>query len=362
VLPASKIGWWGIVGGGIALALVPLVAGPYYIELGTYALIAAMLALSLQLLVGCTGLLSLGHGAFYGLAAYTVYLITPTNAGLSVLITLPAAVLATGIAAFIVGALSLRTRGFFFLMVTLAFGQMIFFVFHDTKIGGGTDGAFLMRPALSLLGFELTLTRELRPVAIYYLILLFLVLMYLGLTALLSSLFGRVLEGIRVNEDRMQAMGFDTYRYKLAAFVIAGMLAGVAGHMWALHRGYVNPELVGWHRSAEALLMILLGGLRTLHGPILGALAFTGLGELPQLMAEWRPFSRALGAVGMESLAAFVQTLSERKLLVEGLVILAVVFALPGGLASLKVPTAWRRFLEGRGATPSGTKGGAMRG
>ena len=352
MLPESKIGWAGLAGGGVVLALVPLIAGPYYIDLGTYAMIAAMLALSLQLLVGCTGLLSLGHGAFYGLAAYTVYLITPATAGLPVLVTLPAAVLAAGIAAFIVGALSLRTRGFFFLMVTLAFGQMIFFVFHDTKIGGGTDGAYLMRPVLPLAGYPLA--PALRPVATYYVGLLSLVLMYVGLAALLRSLFGRVLEGIRVNEDRMQAIGFNTYRYKLAAFVIAGMLAGVAGHTWALHRGFVNPELVGWHRSAEALLMILLGGLGTLHGPILGALAFTGLAELPQLMAEWKPFAWLLGAVGMPQAGAFLQTLSERKLLVEGLVILAVVFALPTGLAGLRAPRRWRRLLEARGPRPPG--------
>ena len=92
----------------------------------------------------------------------------------------------------------------------------------------------------------------------------------------------------------MQALGFNTYRYKLAAFVIAGLLAGVAGHMWAMHRGFVNPELIGWHRSAEALLMILIGGLGTLHGPIIGALAFTGLTELPQVMAEWKPFASHL--------------------------------------------------------------------
>ena len=119
--------------------------------------------------------------------------------------------------------------------------------------------------------------------AVYYVALALLVAMYSGLVLLLRSLFGRVLEGIRVNEHRMQALGFDTYRYKLAAFVIAGMLAGVAGHMWAMHRGFVNPELIGWHRSAEALLMILLGGLGTLHGPIIGALAFTALGEVAQI-------------------------------------------------------------------------------
>ena len=152
--------------------------------------------------------------------------------------------------------------------------------------------------------------------------------MYLGLVLLLRSLFGRVLEGIRVNEHRMQALGFDTYRYKLAAFTIAGMLAGVAGHMWAMHRGFVNPELIGWHRSAEALLMILLGGLTTLHGPIIGALAYTALGEVAQIVTE-------------------------RKLLVEGLVVLLVVHRPAEGPerhrpAALAPPDRARRSRQGR--------------
>jgi branched-chain amino acid transport system permease protein len=292
------------------LALLPVVATSYYVELGSTALIAAMLALSLQLLVGCTGLVSLGHGAFYGLAAYTVYLMTPEGAGRSIALTLPAAVIVAGLAALLIGSLSLRTKGFFFLMVTLAFGQMVFFVFHDTKIGGGTDGAFLTRPVLGLLGFDLELTRRQRPIAIYYVNLIQLVLMYLGLAWLLRTLFGQVLTGIRINEHRMQALGFNTYRYKLAAFVLAGMLAGMAGHAWALHRAFVNPELVGWHRSAEALLMILMGGLGSLAGPIVGAIAYTGLGEIAQLVTE-------------------------RKLVVEGAVILAVVLLLPKGIMGM---------------------------
>jgi len=295
------------------LALLPVVAPPYYVELGTYALIYAMLALSLQLLVGCTGLVSLGHAAFYGLAAYTVYLITPPGRGLSILLTLPLAMIAAGLAALLVGALSLRTRGFFFLMVTLAFGQMLFFLFHDTKLGGGTDGAFLARPLLGAFDWQLPLTRRQRPYAVYYVALAQLVAMFVGLVLLLRSLFGRVLDGIRVNEHRMQALGFDTYRYKLAAFTIAGVLAGVAGHMWAMHRGFVNPELIGWHTSAEALLMILIGGLTTLQGPVIGALAFTALGEV-------------------------AQTVTERKLLVEGLVVLLVVVALPKGLSGIALP------------------------
>jgi branched-chain amino acid transport system permease protein len=303
----------------LVLAALPLLVSPYYVELGTYAMISAMLALSLQLLVGCTGLVSLGHAAFYGLAAYAVYLITPADSGRSILITLPVAAAVAGLAALVVGALSLRTRGFFFLMVTLAFGQMVFFLFHDTKLGGGTDGAFLPRPLLSVFDWQWQLDRRQRPIAVYYVSLTLLAAMYLGLVLLLRSLFGRVLEGIRVNEHRMVALGFNTYRYKLAAFVIAGVLAGVAGHMWAMHRGFVNPELIGWHRSAEALLMILLGGLTALHGPIVGALAYTGLGEIAQLVTE-------------------------RKLLVEGLVILFVVLLLPHGLSGTS-PAWWSMLL-----------------
>jgi branched-chain amino acid transport system permease protein len=318
MLPRGRSGYGALGLAAGLLAVLPLVVPPYYVELGTYALISAMLALSLQLLVGCTGLVSLGHAAFYGLAAYTVYLVTPASHGLSILVTLPLAVVVAGLAALVVGALSLRTRGFFFLMVTLAFGQMLFFLFHDTKLGGGTDGAFLARPVLSIFDWQLLLTRRQRPYAVYYVSLVLLAAMYVGLALVLRSLFGRVLEGIRVNERRMQALGFDTYRYKLAAFTVAGMLAGVAGHMWAMHRGFVNPELMGWHSSAEALLMILLGGLTTLHGPILGALAYTALGEVAQIVAE-------------------------RKLLVEGLVVLLVVIALPKGLSGIALPRLSRR-------------------
>lgn len=328
MLPQTRLGALGIAALFAALAAVPLLVPPYYVELATMATTGAMLALSLQLLVGVTGLVSLGHGAFYGLAAYTVYLITPADAGLPIWMTLPAAMLAAGLAALVVGSLSLRTRGFFFLMVTLAFGQMIFFLFHDTKLGGGTDGAYLGgRPLLSLFGHELTFGRRQRPIALYYISLIQLIAMYAGLAFLLRTLFGRVLEGIRVNEHRMRALGFDTYRYKLAAFAIAGMLAGVAGHMWAMQRGFVNPELVGWHRSAEALLMILLGGLGTLHGPILGALLYAGIGEASQI-------------------------LTERKLLIEGLVILAAVLFLPGGLSGI-APGKWLRGDGGKTRSPT---------
>lgn len=357
MLPQTRTGGIALALGALLLAALPHLVAPYYIELATTALVAAMLALSLQLLVGCTGLVSLGHGAFYGLAAYVVYLITPEDRGLPIWMTLPAAVFAAGSAALVVGALSLRARGFFFLMVTLAFGQMIFFVFHDTKLGGGTDGAYLGgRPLLSLFGLELEVSRRQRPMMIFYVALVQLVAMYLLLAFVLRSLLGRVLEGIRVNEHRMRAIGFDTTRYKLVAFVLAGALAGVAGHMWAMHRAFVNPEIVGWHRSAEALLMILLGGLGSLHGPIVGALAYTGLGELPQVMSEWKPLARAFSFIGLDALGLKLQVLFERKLFIEGAVILGVVLLLPRGLAGL----SWRTRREpeslarAAGPAPSG--------
>jgi len=139
--------------------------------------------------------------------------------------------------------------------------------------------------------------------------------MFAILAFLLRSMFGRALEGIRVNESRMRALGFNTYAYKLAAFTIAGALAGAAGHMWAMQSGFVNPELIGWHRSAEALLHILLGGIGTLAGPIVGAFAFIFLSD-------------------------FAQQITERKLLVEGGVILAAVLLMRNGITGLTWP--WR--------------------
>ncbi len=314
MLPHSWLGWSLIWLGFCVLAVLPYLVTPFYVGLVTTAMIAAMLAMSLQLLVGATGLVSLGHGAFYGLAAYVVYLVSPEGAAKPIWMTLPLAMAAAGLAAFIIGAISLRTKGFFFLMVTLAFGQLVYFVFHDTKLGGGTDGAYLAKPLISAFGYAFeptSLPRSMRAWPAYYVALVQLVAMFALLAFFLRSMFGRVLEGIRVNESRMLALGFNTYAYKLAAFTIAGGLAGAAGHMWAMQSGFVNPELVGWHRSAEALLHILIGGIGTLAGPIVGAFAFIFLNEV-------------------------AQQITERKLLVEGAVILAAVLMMRNGITGIR--------------------------
>lgn len=266
---------------GLALAAFPMFGGKFAIDLVTKIMILAIFALSLELLVGQTGLVCFGHAAFLGIAAYAAALLTPQSGPAPLLLLLPAAVLAAGAYALAVGALSLRTRGIYFIMVTLAFAQMAYYVFHDTKLGGGSDGIYVYyRPVLSVgdwQPFDLDGGHT-----FYYFVLVFLAFTFALLGFLVRSRFGRALAGIRVNEQRMRAAGFATYGYKLAAFVLAGMLAGLAGFLYALKDGFVSPELLSWHQSGAVLIMIILGGLGSLRGAVVGAFAFVLLQELFQ--------------------------------------------------------------------------------
>ena len=257
----------------VVLAALPAVLTPYTSDLALKIMGLSVFALSLELLVGMTGLVSLGHAAFLGIGAYTAVLLSPRSDAGNLVVLLAASVAAAAGYALFVGALSLRTRGVYFIMVTLAFAQMAFFVFHDTKLGGGTDGIYLnVPPALG--AFDGGNKRHL-----YYLVLAALALTY-GLLALIRrSRFGHALAGIRVNEQRMRATGFATYGYKLAAFVVGGALAGLAGFLLAVKDGFVNPELLSWHESGAVLLMIILGGIGHLRGAVLGAVAFVLLKE-----------------------------------------------------------------------------------
>ena len=309
---AGRSGTLLLAAGAVLVACLPWFVSPYHVGFASTALVAALFALSLQLLVGAAGMVSLGHAAFFGVGAYAVWFLTPAGGAQGIGLTLPAAALAGAVASFAVGALALRTRGFFFLMVTLAFGQMLYFLFHDTPLGGGADGVFITRPSLGAFGWVWDPPRRDRPAVLLWINLGVLVLAYAGLAGLLRTLFGRALLGIRANEHRMTALGLPATRYKLAAFVLGGALAGVAGHQWAMTEAFVSPELLGWHRSALALLAIVLGGAGWLHGPILGAVAFAVLGEVAGLITE-------------------------RQHLVEGLVILLVVLALPRGLSGLRL-------------------------
>ncbi len=262
-----------LVLGAIALAVFPLLpveGGDFYLGMLAQMMILAIFAMSLDLLQGVTGLVSLGHAAFFGLAGYALAFMTPPDAPIALWWSLPLAALAAGLAALVIGFFVVRTHGIYFIMVTMAFAQMVYFLFFDNKGLGGSDGIYVnFRPDATALGIDLD-----NKVVFYYFTLAVLLALYFALRRLLFSPFGRVLAGIRVNEHRMRAVGYGTFGYKLTAFTLAGALAGVAGYLWAAQTGFVNPELMGFHMSAHAIMMVILGGMGNFAGAIVGAFAF----------------------------------------------------------------------------------------
>ncbi|GAP36958.1 branched-chain amino acid ABC transporter permease [Piscinibacter sakaiensis] len=318
-----------------ALAAVPLVAGNYGVDLVGKIMIYAIFALSLELLVGTTGLVCFGQAAFFGIGAYGAVLLSPASEPAGLAWLLPACMAAAAAYAGLVGALSLRTRGVYFIMVTLAFAQMAYYVVHDTPLGGGTDGIYLMlKPALgSLLDLD-------RPLVLYGFTWACLLGSFGFLALLLRSRFGRALAGIKANEQRMRAAGFSTYPYKLAAFVVSGALAGLAGFLFAVKDGYVNPELLSWHLSGAVLVMIILGGLGHLRGALIGAFAFVLLQEFYKSEAVFGSFAKHWH-LGL------------------GLTIILCVALLPRGLVG--VPQRLRERLVGRPGGRRSTAGEAAR-
>ncbi len=304
------------------LACVPLAGADFYTELIAKTLVMAIFAMSLDLLVGFTGLVSFGHAAYFGIAAYAVALLSPKYEAASLWLVLPASVGLAALAALVVGLFVLRTKGIYFIMVTLAFAQMFFYVFHDTPLGGGSDGLYLnVKPTAEIGGF---LPFDLdQPTHLYYFILAMLVLVYAFLARVLQSPFGRVLVGIKSNEHRMQSLGYVTFRYKLAAFALAGGLGGVAGFLYSVVFGFVTPELLSWHQSGNVLLMVILGGMGNLVGAVAGAFAFVAMQEVFSMWTKhWQ--------------------------LAMGLMIVAAVLFMPGGLSA--VPGRIKRALQGGSA------------
>ncbi len=303
------------------LALFPLFTGSFGVDLVTKIMVYAIFALSLELLVGSTGLVCFGQAAFFGIGAYAAVLLTPADGPAALWWLLPVSVLAAALYALAVGALSLRTKGVYFIMVTLAFAQMAYYVVHDTPLGGGTDGIYLNnKPTLGALNLD-------KPLLLYGLTLACLMAVFAFLAVLLRSRFGRALAGIKVNEQRMRATGYSTYPYKLAAFTVSGGIAGLSGFLFAVKDGFVNPEMLSWHFSGAVLIMIILGGLGHLRGALIGAFAFALLQEFFKSEAIFGAFAKHW-SLGL------------------GLTIIASVALLPRGLVGL--PAQWRERLEGR--------------
>jgi branched-chain amino acid transport system permease protein len=310
----------------LLMAALPAVLTPYTHDLVVKIAIYAVFALSLELLVGMTGLVSLGHAAFLGIGAYaTVLLAADASAG--IVTTLLASMGAAAVYALFVGLLSLRTKGVYFIMVTLAFAQMAYFVVHDTKLAGGSDGLFLYNKPVLAVGGRMLVNLDDKQ-HIYFAVWAALVFTYALLALVRRSRFGHALAGIRVNEQRMRAAGFATTAYKLAAFVLAGALAGLAGFLLAVKDGAVNPELLSWHESGGVLLMVILGGIGHLRGAVLGAVALTLLKEFFQTEA-W------LGA------------LASHWQLTYGFTVIAFVALLPRGLiGAASLPRTKRAAAE----------------
>jgi branched-chain amino acid transport system permease protein len=262
-----------LVLGLLALIACPFVASDFYKEMVTRMMIVAIFAMSLDVLQGVTGLVSLGHAAYFGIAGYALAFLTPQGEAVSLWWTLPAAVLASSLAALVIGFFVVRTHGIYFIMVTMAFAQMVFYLFFDNKSLGGSDGLYInFKPSTTILGvtpFDLD-----NKTHFYFLTLVCMLGVYGALRRLLFHPLGRTLAGIRVNEHRMRAVGYGTFGYKLTAFTLAGGLAGLAGYLFGAQSGYVNPELMGFHMSAHAIMMLILGGMGNFAGAIVGAFSF----------------------------------------------------------------------------------------
>jgi branched-chain amino acid transport system permease protein len=287
-LPRLTAGQWFLAFALIALLGVPLTGDAFYIRLASRILIFGIIAMGLNLIVGYTGLVSFGHAAFVGVGAYTVAILN-FHGIYSGLVAWPCAVLFAGLAALAIGALALRTSGVYFIMITLAFAQMLFYLATGLERYGGDDGIRL-RSRNSFGGLEIgDPTVFFAVVAVIYLSVLH------GLSRLVGSRFGRALRGIKDNERRMQSVGYNTYAYKLAAFVIAGATAGLGGALNANLIAHVSPSMLHWVLSGDLLIIIILGGVGTIAGPTLGAAAFILLEEfLSSLTQHWMAI---LGAI-----------------------------------------------------------------
>jgi branched-chain amino acid transport system permease protein len=267
---------------GLALALVPLVAGLsgqlFYVDLFRRIMIFAIAALSLDLILGYGGMVSFGHAAYLGVGAYAVGVLTYHGID-NGYVQWALAVVASAAVALVIGAVSVRTSGVSFIMITLAFTQMLYFLGISVEEYGGDDGMRLVVPS------QFPGLVDLRnPTAFYYVVLgILLLCLFIG-HRLVNARFGMVIRAAKSNEPRARAIGFSPYRYKLIAFMIAGAMGGVAGALLVNHTEYLTPEFMHWTRSGEIMFMVILGGMGTLIGPVLGAVVFL---LLEDVLSSW---------------------------------------------------------------------------
>lgn len=266
-----------------ALVLLILASAPFifewinelfYLDLLSRALILGIAAISLNLILGFGGMISLGHAAYIGIGAYCVGISSYYdyyNGWLHIALALSV----SGIFGLITGAISLRTKGVYFIMITMAFSQMVYFTFLSLEEYGADDGLVIY----SRSEFPEWLSME-SSVGLYYWIFGLLLLALFFTHRLVHSHFGRVIVGSKFNEQRMQALGFDTYRYRLVCYVISAMICGLAGVLLGNFTSFISPDMIGWSRSGELIFMVIIGGVGTLFGPLIGTIMFVVLEEI----------------------------------------------------------------------------------
>jgi branched-chain amino acid transport system permease protein len=271
----------------ILLALFPLAvnfgAQGYWVSMMTRVMIFAIAALSLDLILGIGGLVSFGHAAFFGIGAYAAGILLHHGKG-DLLVAIPVALAMSGLYALITGAISLRTKGVAFIMITLAFGQMVFFLAQSLYAYGGDDGLTLASRS-TVAGYPILKNR----MVMFYLVLAMLAGTYMLCRSLVASRFGRALLAARDNAVRTSSLGFDVLRIRLTAYVIAGMIAGLAGVLMANNTEFVSPSYMAWQRSGELIFMVILGGVGSLWGAVVGAATFLLIEEvLSGLTPDWK--------------------------------------------------------------------------
>ena len=268
-----------------AVLLLPaysaLTGNVFVLTLVTRIVILALAAASLNLIMGYGGMVSFGHAAYLGIGGYAVGILAQEGFG-SGFLQFPAALLASAIYALVIGALSLRTRGVYFIMITLAFAQMAYYVASGLARYGGDDGLTIYKRSDFAGLFNLS-----NRVQFYYLCLTCLLATIWLIWRIVNSRFGLVVQGLRSNEQRMQAIGFPAKRYRLACFVIAGTMCGLAGALLANNTDFVSPAVMYWTRSGDLMVMVILGGMGSLFGPVVGAVVYLVLEELLSEVTEY---------------------------------------------------------------------------
>ena len=278
-----------LAGAALLPALLIWLDEPFYLVLASRIMIYALAATSLNLLVGFGGMVSFGHAAYFGTGAYVVG-IAATHGLQSAWLSWPLAMAIAAAAAALIGVISLRTRGVYFIMITLAFAQMMFYVFVSVKEYGGEDGLALGARSAVWPGLDLK-----SDTVFYYVTLGVVVAAIALLWRVVNSRFGQALQGVRENETRMEASGFPVMRIKLAAFVIGGAMAGLAGALAANQNDMASPGMLAWHQSGMLLIMVILGGVGRFLGPALGAVVLLGLEEvLSGYTLHWQFYVGAL--------------------------------------------------------------------